>query len=60
MEYLVIASGVALAVGFRVASLIWEFRDTFARPKRLEPNPVRLHEPRHDGRESRDTRSSRP
>jgi hypothetical protein len=60
MEYLVIASGVALAVGFRVVSLIWEFRDTFARPKQVEPNPIWLHEPRLGGSESRDTRSSRP
>jgi hypothetical protein len=60
MEYLVIASGVALAVGFRVVSLIWELRDTFSRPQHVEPNPIRLHEPRPGGRESRHPRSSRP
>jgi len=60
MEYIVIASGVALAVGLKVVSLIWELRDTFARPKHVELNPRRLHEPRPGGRESRDTRSSRP
>jgi hypothetical protein len=33
MEYVVIASGVVLAVGVRVVSLIWEWRDTFRRPQ---------------------------
>ncbi len=40
MEYLIIASGVALAVGVRAVSLIWEFRDTFPQPKQAEPKPV--------------------
>ena len=59
MEYVVIATGVVLAVGFRMLSLIWDFRDTFPRPKQVEPNPIRLHEPRAGGSENRDTRSSR-
>ena len=60
MEYIVIASGVALAVGFRVISLIWEFRDTFARPKPAEPHLIRLDEPRPGDRAGRDARSARP
>lgn len=60
MQYLVVASGVALAIGFRVICLILEFRDTFSRPKEVEPNPIRLHEPPPGGRQGRHTRSSRP
>jgi hypothetical protein len=40
VEYIVIASGVALAIGVRVVSLIWEFRDTFPQPQHAEPNPI--------------------
>ena len=58
MEYIVIASGVALAVGLKMVSLIWELRDTFARPKPVELNPLRLHEPRPGDHEGRPTRSS--
>jgi|PlaIllAssembly_1097288.scaffolds.fasta_scaffold54116_2 hypothetical protein len=60
MEYLVVASGVALAVGVKVVSLIWEFRDTFPRPKPSASNPTRPHGPRPGGHASRDARSSRP
>jgi len=60
MDYLVVASGVALALIFRVICLILTFCDAFPRPKQVEPNPIRLHEPRPGGREGRDTRSSRP
>jgi hypothetical protein len=59
VEYIVIASGVALAMGVRVVSLIWEFRDTFPQPQQAEPNPIRLHEPRPGGREGRGMRSAR-
>ena len=59
VEYIVIASGIAVAIGVRVVSLIWEFRDTFPQPQHAEPNPIRLHEPRPGGRECRDTRSAR-
>ena len=59
MDYLVVASGVALAAGVKVFSLIWELRDTFPQPKPTAPNPVRPHGPRPDGHESRDVRSSR-
>jgi len=59
MDYLVVASGVALAVGVKVFSLIWELRGTFPQPKPTAPNPVRPHGPRPDGHESRDVRSSR-
>jgi hypothetical protein len=40
MEFLIIASGVAFAIGVRVVSLIWEFRDTFSQPKQVEPTSV--------------------
>ena len=57
MEYFAIASGVVLAVGFRVIALIWEFRDTFARSKHVELTAIRLDEPRPDGRAGHDTQS---
>jgi hypothetical protein len=60
MEYLVVASGVALAAGVKVVSLIWEFRDTFPRPKPAAPKPTRTHGPRPGGPASRDARPSRP
>lgn len=60
MEYLIVASGVALAMGVRVICLILEFRHTFPRPKQVEPNPIRPHEPRPGGREGRHTQSARP
>jgi len=60
MEYLIVASGVALAMGFKAICLILEFRDTFSRPKQAEPNPIRLHEPRPGGNEGCHARSSRP
>ena len=58
VEYVVIASGVAIAIGVRVVSLIWEFRDTFPQPQQAEQNPMRPHEPRPGSREGRDTQSA--
>jgi hypothetical protein len=36
MEYLIVASGVALAMGVKVICLILEFRDSAPRPKHVD------------------------
>jgi hypothetical protein len=45
MEFVLIASGVALAMGVKAICLILEFCGTFPRPDQVEPNAIRLHEP---------------
>ena len=49
MEYVLVAGGVVLAVGFRVICLILEFRGAFPQPKRIERDPMRLPAPRPVG-----------
>lgn len=58
MEFVLILSGVALAMGFRVICLILDFRDTFSRPESVEPNPMRLHDLSPEGAHG-DTRLTR-
>ncbi|MBP2672734.1 MAG: hypothetical protein H6Q85_2800 [candidate division NC10 bacterium] len=60
MEYVLLASGIALAFGVRVICLIVELCGALPRPRHVEAKPIRPRELRPAGSQGRDTRSSRP
>jgi len=46
MKYLIIASGVVLAMGIGLACLIKRLRGAFTRDKQTESDPILLFDPR--------------
>lgn len=59
MEFVLLATGVALATGVKVISLIVELCTTFRRPEHQEANPTRLPGSHRDAHVSRHPRSFR-
>jgi len=60
MTFILVASGVSLAMGIGLVCLIVTRRDAFIRAGTTEPDPILLPEFRPGGNEGRPTRSSRP